>query len=294
MSDCMKAYERLDDTLTREIRALEADCRERDGAGEPLYLDVSLNFDGGMKSFFLSYEGEKLTGVLVIFAPTHAQAEISALVRPEFRRKGCFAALFQKAAEELVRCGVPEVLLVCDRNSDDGFETVSAMGARLEHTEYTLGFEGVRPVMPDTPRVALRRCRPEDAETLAGMSMKIFGDGESEAKERAQRDIVAAGREQYLATVEGAAAGMIAVGRNGGEYSVYGVGLLPEYRGRGLGREMLETVLVLLAARGDTDITIEVDSENEGPHALYRSVGFVERSIIDYYRYPLAGRKEPR
>lgn len=294
MSNSIQAYERLDDALIREVRALEVDCREQDGEREPMYLDVSLNFDSGMKSFFLLYDGGRLASVLVIFAPTHEQAEISALTRPESRRKGYFASLFQAAEAELVRRGVPEVLLVCDRRSDDGFEAVSALGARLEHTEYTLGFEGGRPAARETARLALRRCVPEDETALAGLSHAIFGDSEDEARARAHRDITAADREQYLAVIDGAAAGMVAVGHHDTGSSVYGLGLLAEHRGKGLGRELLGQVLTGLLDRGITDITIEVDSHNEGPHALYRSLGFADRSVIDYYRYPLAESKEPR
>lgn len=294
MSNRIQAYERLDDALIREVRALEADCREQDGEREPLYLDVSLNFDSTVKSFFFLYEDEKPASVLVIFAPTRAQAEISALTRPEFRRKGCFTLLIEEASEELVRFGVPEALLVCDRRSDDGFEAVSAVGARLEHTEYTLGFAGGRPAARETARVALRRCVPEDETVLAGLSHAIFGDPEEEARARARRDIAAADREQYLVMVGEAPAGMVAVGHHDLGSSVYGLGLLAEHREKGLGRELLEQVLTGLLDRGITAITIEVDSENAGPHALYRSVGFADRSVIDYYRYPLAGSKEPR
>jgi mycothiol synthase len=52
------------------------------------------------------------------------------------------------------------------------------------------------------------------------------------------------------------------------------VGVLPEWRGRGLGRELLRWAVVELRARGAGRISLSVEAENERALGLYRRTGF--------------------
>ena len=125
-----------DETQSAEIRKLERICKKHDGLQASLNLDASLNFDKEMKSFLLLYDGDNLVSVMAIFAPTPNEAELSALTLPQARQKGYFNRLYFRAVDEIKKHGIKEILFVCDRCSDSGFETVSAHGAKLDHTEY--------------------------------------------------------------------------------------------------------------------------------------------------------------
>ena len=50
--------------------------------------------------------------------------------------------------------------------------------------------------------------------------------------------------------------------------------LIPEARGRGLGRKLLEFTLAEAAGLGITTLHLEVETENEHADRLYRAVGF--------------------
>jgi mycothiol synthase len=52
------------------------------------------------------------------------------------------------------------------------------------------------------------------------------------------------------------------------------VGVLPEWRGRGLGRELLRWAVVELRSRGVGRISLSVEAENEFALGLYRRTGF--------------------
>lgn len=60
--------------------------------------------------------------------------------------------------------------------------------------------------------------------------------------------------------------------RHGGDL---GMGLLPELRGRGLGRQLLERTLAAVRASGITRVEIEVYASNSAAIALYERTGFV-------------------
>jgi [ribosomal protein S18]-alanine N-acetyltransferase len=60
------------------------------------------------------------------------------------------------------------------------------------------------------------------------------------------------------------------------------------FRGQGLAGQMLDAVLIELAARGVRTAFLEVRESNEAARALYRSRGFVEiGSRKRYYRRPV-------
>jgi len=51
---------------------------------------------------------------------------------------------------------------------------------------------------------------------------------------------------------------------------------LPEYRGRGIGRKLLEAVEKNARQLGCCKVTLEVGQDNQLAKGLYRSVGFAE------------------
>ena len=56
--------------------------------------------------------------------------------------------------------------------------------------------------------------------------------------------------------------------------NVHDLAVQPEYRGRGVGRLLLEEIERRARARGSSKLTLEVHSTNEGAMRLYRRFGF--------------------
>jgi len=95
----------------------------------------------------------------------------------------------------------------------------------------------------------------------------------------------------WLATVDGAPAAAL-VGNEtlaevGSSY-VGMLGVLPQFRGRGLGRALLLTAFEEAARRGRTSVRLGVDTENgTGAPALYAGVGMSPVETIEAYELPL-------
>jgi ribosomal protein S18 acetylase RimI-like enzyme len=79
-----------------------------------------------------------------------------------------------------------------------------------------------------------------------------------------------------------AVAGLVRVSAVGGSGEVRILGRAPAYRGRGLGRLLLDRALRLLAAAGARAVTLEVTAKNERAIDLYRAFEFevVERTPV--------------
>lgn len=66
------------------------------------------------------------------------------------------------------------------------------------------------------------------------------------------------------------------------------LGVVPQARGRGVARWLLECAAADAAARGRSSIHLTVDGENTtGATALYESVGYRIDEVIDVWRHPL-------
>lgn len=96
-------------------------------------------------------------------------------------------------------------------------------------------------------------------------------------------------REHYADTdrrmiqLHGAAAGRLYLDRREDEFRIVDIALLPEYRGRGVGRALLERVLDEACAAGKP-VRIHVEKNNPA-HDLYRRLGF--RKLEDKGVYDL-------
>ena len=66
-----------------------------------------------------------------------------------------------------------------------------------------------------------------------------------------------------------------------------GVGVLPEYRGRGIGRAMITDALRRHFAENSTPVMLEVAVQNNGALGLYESCGFETVTAYDYFEQQL-------
>lgn len=99
----------------------------------------------------------------------------------------------------------------------------------------------------------------------------------------------------WVAEVDGVPAAVVMAGdrlRNEGGGWVNALGVLPQFRGRGLGRLLLLTAVAEFARRGRTKVGLGVDTGNEtGALRLYESAGFAPVMQTDAWRktVPAAG-----
>jgi GNAT superfamily N-acetyltransferase len=78
--------------------------------------------------------------------------------------------------------------------------------------------------------------------------------------------------------------GMALLSRRGGRGWVSGVGVLPGWRRRGIGRQMMGTVLERAQEAGIRQVALEVIAQNNPARALYAALGFVERRELLCWR----------
>lgn len=78
-----------------------------------------------------------------------------------------------------------------------------------------------------------------------------------------------------------------------GESEILSIGVLPDYRRRGLARELITTVAARVLADGGKELLLEVDQRNQAAVALYRGIGFAEVARRPgYYRQTDGKRRD--
>jgi ribosomal protein S18 acetylase RimI-like enzyme len=159
------------------------------------------------------------------------------------------------------------------------------MGPRFAGREWAVGQESS---MSQTGRVALRRAGPDDEAFLfrvyaSGRAEELAVTGWDEAQKlaflemqyRAQTASYRANLKAWydVIVVDDRDAGRLLVDRTGSEISVADIGLLPEYRGRGIGGGLMRDVLDE-AARARLPVRLYVEQFNPA-YRLYQRLGFL-------------------
>lgn len=288
-----------------DLKRLVALCTEADGYEPRLEDDTGLNVVPGLHPWFLARveapDGHRrIVGAASIFAPGFDEAEISSCVHPLFRRQGLLGELLKAALDELRLHGVPAALLVSDSRLGFGHIVAEKLGAAKARTEYGMALElgrgGDRTESAELEPtgLCLRPVGAAELDEAAALSAACFDEDAAGARAFIEGCLAEPGREQYLAMDPSGAIGLAAAqlkpGADGAaaEAMIFGVGVLPELRGRGLGRALMRTVLGMLGARGVRRVALEVDDTNVAALALYRSLGFVEENSMDYWRIELS------
>lgn len=282
----IKELSSLSKDLIEEIRNVEAICKKFDGLDGDIFLDTSFNFNKEIKSVFLIYEEDKLISLIFLFIPTRNEAEISAFTLPEYRNKGYFNKLYTRAIEELKKYGIHEILLVCETKSSVGKIVVNKLNSNYDFTEYFMKYPNLCMQDDSKRRFFWELVTPglEDLDSLITMSRIIFNESYEDSKDMILNTFESRNRLQYAVIFKNNYIGMASVCFEEEQVSIYGLGILPEYQGKGLGKELLLMLLKDLEKRGHKNITLEVNSKNQKAFKLYKDNGFLIDTSVDYYR----------
>ncbi|TGA96082.1 GNAT family N-acetyltransferase [Sporolactobacillus shoreae] len=288
----IKGLNRLDEETVRKIRNMEKAVMEIDGVRENVYLDDSLHFDHRIKHTFIAYEKDQPISFIHLFIPTQKEAELSAMTLPEHRGQGYFSALLLCVREELLRYKIPDLLFVADTR-DSIAPLMNDLGAQYDFSEYAMTLEKSdwQDESPDNG-IKLVKTKYKDIDTLADISVAVFGESKKDARGRVEKSLLASTRESFAADFKGKLIGMGYVDYESNDPGIFGFGILPEFQKKGYGRRFLSLLINHLLADGAVRVKLEVDSKNDHALHLYQQIGFTPTSGYDYYRKSVQSERE--
>lgn len=148
----------------------------------------------------------------------------------------------------------------------------------------------LRPGRLPSTEIRLRRAGPSDAAEVARVDAAAFGDPVGPNRGWVAPQLGADGFDVVVAEVGSAVVGSAVVGtatgvrtrgRAGPAMGVFGVGVLPEWRRRGIGAAL--TCALVTAAEADGAMLTHLTAESDDAARLYAGLGFEATAPIDVY-----------
>ena len=267
----------------RMVDALATRCREHGGLEVLVFIEPARPGSDACNQF-LHFQDDTL--VAFASASHDDPIEVLAMVHPDYRRRGIGRALVSEVLLECRRRGQEDVLLVSEEASLCGQGFVEAMGARYDFSEYrmvldALAFEEREAI---ASAASLHAATASDLDALVSIRLMCFGGEEEEVRRDAERRLAEANQKLHIARVAGKSIGIVRVATYPDSVFINGLGVLPEYRGRGIGRYILRQAVNGLLEDNQGPIMLEVETDNRDALSLYYSSGFREISTYRYYR----------
>lgn len=255
---------------------------------------------------FMYFVEDELVGYIGIcgFGGISSQIEINGMVHPDYRRRGYFKALFEYVKVEFHKRNSKGMLLLSDRNSVAGQAFIKSTGAEYKHTEYEMYLaqtvfnaiikEGTFKEIEDRGQLSLRKALNSDAKEIARQNSIYFKEEfDLEADETLplnEADLMMPETEEqrgmtiYMAQTGEALFGKTHLQLSEGLGGIYGLGVLPEFRGKGYGRWLLMKSVMQLLDSDASQVMLQVEANNTSALNLYKSCGFEATATMDYYR----------
>jgi ribosomal protein S18 acetylase RimI-like enzyme len=264
------------------FQALLATCNAAENIDLPFFFGVASTDSQTLTHVFVHRNGV-LIGFGHIWAGTEPEACL--MVDPAHRRSGIGGAILEAFKAELRRRGLAGCLLVADQASVSARDFLAAKAIPYRSTEYRLELDHSR-IDRSRPRIdgfAIRPAGRADASVLTDLLSESFDEDPAEAKSTVERAWNETTRRFYVASLYGRPVGVIRAGEVDGAGDLTAFGVLPPFRGKGIGRQFLNDAVDLLISQGLDRVLIEVDTDNANALGLYESCGFRVTSEYGFY-----------
>jgi len=275
----------------RAIEDLARDCVAVDGGRLKLEFGILQSRPSGQVNDFLWIGPEGLVGFLGVYGFRSDQVELCGMVRPSARRQGIFSRLFEAATAELARRNVPQALIVVDRLYESGSCFARNRGATIEHSEHRMTLRREPDRIVADPAVTIRRAVLGDARFVLSCLSEAFGLPAEHLEDKEVEMLARQFSGTLVIDYANVPVGTVRVDRDGSSAGIYGFAVVPEHRGRGIGRQVLSTLARDLKAEGATEIGLEVSVANDAALHLYLSCGFDVMGTEDYYALQFESRR---
>lgn len=279
------------------IQSLQLHCSNEEQISLKLELDYKLNDTLSTTNNttiheineFMCFSDEQLVGYMGIcsFGGATSPMEVTGMVHPNHRRKGIFSKLLELAVSECRKRNAGEILLLCDRKSTSGQRFLEKLGAKHKFSEFEMYLHDEYNSINNNKQtsIILRKATNTDAFEIARQDAIYFGNDFDVENENIilPEDEEMRGMTIYLAEKNNKIIGKVNLQLSHELGAIYGLGVLPEYRGQGFGRAVLSSAIEKLKDVNVSEIMLQVEAENATALNLYKSCGFYEASVMDYF-----------
>jgi len=271
-----------------EIKGLEYICIKNDNISFKFELDYKLsilkqeteNIDEINE--FLLYDKNILIGYLGICDFGGEALEANGMIHPSYRKRKLFTKLFSLTRDEFQKREKNTMLMLSDNKSISGIQFIKNVCNGYDHSEYDMVLKKEIKYELKFNNILLRKAEFSDATLVAKMDSLFFNMNLNEDTSLIIENII--NGTTYIVELNNETIGKIRLENIEGVGGIYGFGVLSEYRRKGYGGEILNIAIKLLKKRNAKIITLQVETKNSNALNLYKSFGFEENYVMDYYK----------
>lgn len=285
----IKLKENLDKNDYIDINNLKSICIDYDKTYLKLETDYKIsnaNKNGdniNLINEFMFYDGNNLIGYAGICSFGGDALEVNGMVHPDYRRKGIFTRLFSLVKDEFNKRDINEMLLLSDNNSTGGIEFIKNVSSDYDHSEHDMNLDMAAEHVLNFDNVVFRKATHEDINKIARENFEFFYEYDLEGISDNEKDNSNSSNCTYVMEIDDVVIGKSRLEINDNIGGIYGLEILPDYRGKGYGRELLVHSIIKLKESNVKGVTLQVETNNKNALNLYKSCGFKENYTMVYY-----------
>ncbi|MEM7029981.1 MAG: GNAT family N-acetyltransferase [Chloroflexota bacterium] len=275
----------LNEMVRQQAETLAIACRQVESIELSIYLEEPRLGQEETNQIFY-YQDDQPVGVVCL--STGSSLEIMSMVHPAYRRQGIGQALLKAAFAEADHRNIQKCLLICEGASRSGLAFSEAVGGTYQFAEYqmVLDRDAFARSQPVKNTITFQQATQDDLETLVSLRIaSTQGDDQNEeaVRQMTQNYLQRTDQRYFIGSVNGQPIGMLRAEEDGQNVGIYAFVVLPEYRGQGLGRQILRKMLDRLVSEDWHKIQLWVETENRNALGLYERCGFRETTTYRYY-----------
>lgn len=284
----LKSFHELDESQEEQIRELEEICNLAEKPHLQSYVYLEPDDDTNQDCFYLLYEDGSLVGFLSVFAAGD-EGEITAFVHPQYRRRGFFTAMLDKASHDWK--GLKSLSLVAQPASASVPAVVKKLNASLAFSEYMMTYNKKPLPKEKVPKnyqpVSLAKAKAADAGKAVPLLASLFQMEPEDAEGWFSRLCSSPDTAVYLAKAGNAVVGTGCISIEEERMTIFAVGVKKALRGRGYGEGILRRLIEQWEQKyKNTELSAELDSGHPAAVSLFKKFGFETEIQFDYYRLP--------
>ena len=270
----------MDENDYADINNLKDICIEYDNTFLKLEIDYKLsradkNSDNLNKiNEFMFYDGNNLIGYAGVGCFGGDALEVNGMVHPDYRRRGIFTRLFTLIKDEFLRRSSKEMLLLSDNNSLGGIGFIKKTCSEYEHSEYDMNLDMAAEHKLNFDDIIFRKVKYEEMNIIDKDDFEFFSEYDLEVISEDENDGCNSFSGTYVMEKDNTIIVKVRLEVIDGIGGVYGLEVLPDFRGYGYGRELLIFSIKKLKEVNVKTITLQVVTENKNALNLYKSCGF--------------------
>lgn len=206
-------------------------------------------------------------------------------IRPSERGKGYGNILLAETLKKATEINIPRALLTCDEDNTPSRQVIENNGGKLECIDKGRCYYWIKLDIDS----GIREIHPDDYAEMFELWKNTpgMGIGGADSENRIREFLLNNPGLSFCFKEGNRIVGTSLCGHDYRRGHIYHTAVLPEYRGRGIGRMLVKRNLEQLKAAGIEKCHLFVFADNEPGNSFWRSTGWTRRSDVCAYSHDI-------